>query len=179
MEEKKFCPYCGERLTGRDRFCGKCGKRITLLSEISPRRNKKGRHAGIIFMVSFFLVVLGFCGGLAFLSYTYSDQKQIIGAWFVVDEDEETTERKIILYENGAIYDSDIGMTGKYVMENDTITANYDSGWAMAQYVYKYELDQDVLTLELDYKDEIVILERGESEPLQEPAWIASNGNDL
>lgn len=66
MEEKKFCPYCGERLTGRDRFCGKCGKRITLLSEISPRRNKKGRHAGIIFMVSFSLLFLVFVGDLRF-----------------------------------------------------------------------------------------------------------------
>lgn len=35
MEEKKFCPYCGEKLVGDVRFCGKCGKRITPLSEIA------------------------------------------------------------------------------------------------------------------------------------------------
>ena len=76
MDEKKLCPYCGERLVGQERFCGKCGKRITLLSEISPHYSKKDRHTGLkqIFVI---LISLILCGGVAFWMYVHTDQKQI------------------------------------------------------------------------------------------------------
>ena len=165
MDEKKFCPYCGERLVGQERFCGKCGKRITLLSEISPHYSKKDRHTGLkqIFVI---LISLILCGGVAFWMYVHTDQKQILGSWLMLDEDGEYTGYGMTFYEDGTMLDTSSGLSGDYIMEAGKITVSHDKGWAIEKYVFEYELEGNTLTLTLAGSDNGLTLTRGENNSL-------------
>ncbi|HJC34222.1 MAG TPA: hypothetical protein H9758_06450 [Candidatus Mediterraneibacter faecipullorum] len=153
MEEKKFCPYCGERLKGQERFCGKCGKRITPISEISPQHSKKIRHTGMI-KIFVVLIILVICGWLAFLIYTHTGQKQILGSWLMLDEDGEYAGYGMTFYEDGRILDTASGLTGDYVIDDGKIMVSYDDGWEVERYVFEYELERDTLTLNLEGSDD-------------------------
>lgn len=152
MEEKKFCPYCGKRLTGQEQFCGKCGKRITPLGEISLNQNKS-RHTGMI-KIFVFLVILFICGWLVFFVYTHTDQKQILGSWQMLDEDGEYAGYGMTFYEDGRILDTASGLTGNYVIDDGRIMVSYDGGWEVERYVFEYELERDTLTLNLEDSDD-------------------------
>lgn len=113
-----------------------------------------------------FLVILVICGGLAFLAYTHTDQKQILGSWLMLDEDGESTEYGMTFYEDGTILDTASGLTGDYVMDDGKITVRHDNGWKIERYVFEYELKRDTLTMTLEGSGGEVTLERRGSNSL-------------
>lgn len=113
-----------------------------------------------------FLVILVICGGLAFLEYTHTDQKQILGSWLMLDEDGESTEYGMTFYEDGTILDTASGLTGDYVMDDGKITVRHDNGWKIERYVFEYELKRDTLTMTLEGSGGEVTLERRGSNSL-------------
>lgn len=144
MEEKKFCPYCGEKLTGNGMFCGKCGKRITPLSEIAGTstnvRNTKvswGKMGAIIFIIC--------CIVLGIFLYTHTDEKRILGTWMQVDEAGEEIGNSLSFNEDGTVLSN--GMEGRYEIYDGEIDISYSDGWSTEAYTFEYELSGNQLTL--------------------------------
>ena len=140
MEEKKFCPYCGEKLVGDVRFCGKCGKRITPLSEIAGTGgNVKNTKAS--WKIIGVLVLIACCIAVGIFLYTHTDNKRILGRWMQVDESGEETGNSLSFNEDGTVLSN--GMEGKYEMYNGEIDIY---SWTEAQ-TFEYEFSGHRLIL--------------------------------
>lgn len=160
MAEKRFCPYCGEKLSGQEIFCGKCGKRLEFLSKITPEHNSsvRRRHRLIGKFISV-LLVLAVCGSIALLVYTHTDQKQILGTWLQIDENEERTGNGMVFEDDGTVYDSRSGLYGEYEIEDGQLVVNYDDGWGIQTFRFQYELSRNRLTLTLtDSSNQVTLI---------------------
>lgn len=147
MEEKKFCPYCGEKLQGKSVFCGKCGNRITALSDIAKEvvtkePETKGRRKYIVIAI---IVICIFAGIFA---RTNSAEYRIVGTWTEIGENERARETTFVFYEDGTLYND--GVNGNYVFGDGTITMSLSNGWDTYTETFQYKMKgkQLILTYE-------------------------------
>ena len=144
MDERKFCPYCGEKLTGNGRFCGKCGGRIIPYSEIAESktniRNKKG-----VWVIAGVIALVVCCIGLGIFFYTHTDEKQILGTWMLVNESGEETGDSLRFNEDGTVLSN--GTEARYEMYDSEIDITYTGVWRTEAHTFEYEINGNQLTL--------------------------------
>lgn len=161
MDEKKFCPYCGQRLTGREIYCGKCGKRINLLSEVSsPQVRRKSNFP--IGLIGIILAVIIVCAFFFFL-WTNTDQRRILGTWLQEDTDGTLTGYGLVFYDDGEVLDTHSSMKGEYELSDGQLRIDYEVGWAAESYVFDYEFSGDTLTLTWEEGDSQAVFVKDEN----------------
>lgn len=163
MDEKRFCPYCGESLKGKEIFCGKCGKQVASTGGKSVQENAVNQHKGIgkIFIL---LIIVAVCGVVGFMVYNSTDQKQIIGSWIVIDEDGEYTGEGMAFYDDGRIVDMESGLVGNYVLDDGQLMVSYNSGGReIVEFIAEYEIKGNRLTLTLEDDGDQINMVRSEA----------------